>query len=593
MLPAAGNPREYAKVVVRALRASGVLVQGIIGEGVYGFVLATTNADTQRPEAIKVMPPYKRCGVMPVNALREVTALTCAQHHNVASSKGVLVFEDGTTAIRMSMYNCTLRSLLEQHHRYFLPFDVVQYLFSEIVKGVAAMSADFGLVHRDLKPENVLIRWAGKQVAVADWGMSRSGVGTVLPSDTVFTREVVSKYYAPPETLAGTGMYTSTIDVWSLGVMLAELIAGKMIFPQPMASMSRRDFIVHSVFPVLGTPVAPNDIDFFKKTCRIDVKALPGARRASTLLHRMGRPVPENLLHLLQQMLKYTNRPSIQELAASEYVQASGFPVAGVPFSSCVTTPRILESVPDSKHAEEGVRFDTKDSSLLISVAFPCASRDAAFLHQRSKAYYNTLHGWNVSVFDVSSLYRAWSCLQSLGTIRQRTHVWLVAAIISRELSVDADADSDADADIASTPTPTQASAAQYLLAATISLAAASVMLVQRRFELPFVKCIQPMITATSLHAAECIVFQRCQGYLPVCPLWASHLKTPAAMHIACESVCHGPEIEAVPIQDFIAACHCHAEEDELEASSSAEIASGVGVALQTLKDLRKRIHLE
>ena len=576
MLPAAGNPspspREYAKVVVRALRASGVLVQGIIGEGVYGFVLATTNVGTQRPEAIKVMPPYKRCGVMPVNALREVTALTCAQHHNVASSKGVLVFEDGTTAIRMSMYNCTLRSLLEQHHRYFLPLDVVQYLFSEIVKGVAAMGTDFGLVHRDLKPENVLIRWAGKQVAVADWGMSRSGVGTVLPSDTVFTREVVSKYYAPPETLAGTGMYTSTIDVWSLGVMLAELVAGKMIFPQPMASMSRRDFIVHSVFPVLGTPVAPNDIDFFKKTCRIDVKARPGARRASTLLHRLGRPVPENLLHLLQQMLKYTNRPSIQELAASEYVQASGFPVAGVPFSSCVTTPRILESVPDSKHAEEGVGVDTTASSLLISVAFPCANRDAAFLHQRSNAYYNTLHGWNVSVFEVYSLYRAWGCLQSLGTIRQRTHVWLVAARISRELSVDA----------ASVP-----ARVQYLLAATISLAAASVMLVQRRFDLPFVKCIQPMITAASLHAAECIVFERCQGYLPVCPSWASQLKTPAAMHIACESVCHGPEIEAVPIQDFIAACHSHTEEGELEVSS------GAGVALQTLKDLRKRIHLK
>ena len=549
---------EHVHAIVRSLREAGVIAQGVIGEGVYGFVLAATNVSTRRTEAIKVMPPYKSCGVMPVNALREVTALCRAQHHNVAASKGVIIFSDGTTALRMSMYSCTLRTLLERHHRYFLPLDVVQYLFAEIVKGVAAMGTEFGLVHRDLKPENVLIRWDGKQVAVADWGMSRSGVGALLPSDTVFTREVISKYYAPPETLAGTGVYTSTIDVWSLGVILAELVAGKMVFPHPPVSMTRRDFVVQSVFGVLGTPVAPKDVEFFKKICRIDVSK--GTRRPNTLLHRLGRPVPPVLFQMLQDLFKFTDRPTVQEVAAREYVQAATFPPAGVPFSSCVTTPR-MEPLAVAVAAAAGTT-----SPVSISATFACESNSERPL-TRPETHSNALCGWNVTVFEAQVLHRAWLGLQSLGTIRQRAHVWLVAMSISQELAVDVK----------------DAPPSQDVLAATVSLAAASVMLVQRRYDVPFVKSIQPTITAASLHVAECFVFTQCRGYLPVSPVWADQLITPAAVHIACESVCHGPEIQAIPVQDFVAACHCHAEKD---ADSPPEVQA----ALQILKDVRKRI---
>ena len=547
----------YFRKIITALQLLGFEVQGVIGQGVYGFVLAAVNPTTRRVEAIKIMPPHKKYGVMPVNALREVSALTNALHHNVTSSKGVYVFEDGTAALRMSLYTCTLRTLLHKHQKYFLELDVVRYIFSEVVKGLAAMSTNFGLVHRDLKPENILIRWEGKQIAVADWGMSRSGVGIIMPVDQVFTREVISRYYAPPETLAGTGAYTSTIDVWSLGVILAEMLSGRMIFPA-IETPSRKGFVLQSVFEVLGTPIRPQDVDFFKHVCDIDVAAL-GEARPSILISQLKRNIPAEALQLLQSMLKYTERPTIQEIAASEYVSAATFPLAGVPFSSCVTTPRV-ENYKSERRPELGIA---------VQVSFPCY-HTLGPLRVRTKTQYATIHGWETALFSPLSLHRAWMCLQTLGTIRQRSHIWLSAMCISHELH----------------GCHFPGTNASSILAATISLAAASVMLIQRRFELPVVGCVAPTISAQSLHAAECLVFAQCHGYLPASPGWAETLTTHASIRIACESVCHGAPVQDIGLVDFIAACHATTSPPEGESGLAAE---GPTSALKILVALRKR----
>ena len=555
----------YLKAVAQALRALGFDISGVIGEGVYGVVLQAKNFTTQRTEAIKVMPSHKSYGIMPVNALREITALTRAAHHNVMAAKGVLVFDDGTTALRMSMYNCTLRTLLQRHCRYFLPFDVVRYLFSEIVKGVAAMDAQFGIVHRDLKPENILIRWEGKQVAVADWGMSRGGIGVLLPIDTVFTREVVSMYYAPPETLTGAGLYTSTIDVWSLGVILAEMLSGKMIFLNSSScATTRRGFVLQAVLEVLGTPSDKKDVEFFRKSCGIDVSALE-TRHVRMLKERLGREIPAPTFALLEEMLKFTDRPTIQQLAVSEYVAAAGFPPAGVPFSSCATAPCALQV---------GKICDTPCISVKVQVSFPCARmlRGISLTHETWQRH-ALMHGWSLNLFTPRALFQAWRCLQSLGTIRQRVHVWLSAMCISHHLEY---------------PRPLHVSS-QELLAATISLAAASVMLIQKRFDVLFVKCIEPSITAVSLHESECIVFSQCRGFLPASPPWANSLLTHAAMQIACETVCHGGEAEEIPLEPFIAACHCTPAHGAAE--ESPRRLNEVDITLHKMIELRKRIY--
>ena len=74
----------------------------------------------------------------------------------------------------------------------------------------------------DLKPSNLLIDPSEEIVKIADFGLARS---FGLPLKT-FTHEVVTLWYRAPEVLLGSKVYSTAVDVWSLGCVIAELILG-------------------------------------------------------------------------------------------------------------------------------------------------------------------------------------------------------------------------------------------------------------------------------------------------------------------------------------------------------------------------------
>lgn len=78
------------------------------------------------------------------------------------------------------------------------------------------------VAHRDLKPANILINSEGV-VKVADFGLAKklSKFSTTL---------VVTMWYRAPELFFGLKNYTTNIDIWSLGCVLAEFMIGKPLF---------------------------------------------------------------------------------------------------------------------------------------------------------------------------------------------------------------------------------------------------------------------------------------------------------------------------------------------------------------------------
>ena len=83
-----------------------------------------------------------------------------------------------------------------------------------------------GIIHRDLKPGNLLVN-SNCLLKICDFGFARA----VEPDpNTPMTLEVVTQYYRAPELLAGCKHYGTSIDMWSVGCIFAELLGRRILF---------------------------------------------------------------------------------------------------------------------------------------------------------------------------------------------------------------------------------------------------------------------------------------------------------------------------------------------------------------------------
>lgn len=81
-------------------------------------------------------------------------------------------------------------------------------------------------MHRDLKPSNLLIDKTGTHLKIADFGLART---FNLPLKS-YTHEVVTLWYRAPEILLGQKVYSTAVDVWSVGCILFEMFSNKVLF---------------------------------------------------------------------------------------------------------------------------------------------------------------------------------------------------------------------------------------------------------------------------------------------------------------------------------------------------------------------------
>ena len=85
---------------------------------------------------------------------------------------------------------------------------------------------EIGIAHRDLKPENVLL--LNDEVRIADVGSAKK---LDLTAKRMNTPYVVSRYYRAPELILACNRYDHSIDIWSVGCMLFELLTRTALFP--------------------------------------------------------------------------------------------------------------------------------------------------------------------------------------------------------------------------------------------------------------------------------------------------------------------------------------------------------------------------
>ena len=98
---------------------------------------------------------------------------------------------------------------------------------------------DRKIVHRDLKTSNLLYSNEG-MLKVCDFGLARKAAQTLM------TQKVVTMWYRPPELLLGQFVYSTELDMWSVGCIMAELFLGQPPF-QGKKELEQLDLIFRGV----------------------------------------------------------------------------------------------------------------------------------------------------------------------------------------------------------------------------------------------------------------------------------------------------------------------------------------------------------
>lgn len=212
-----------------------------LGEGTYGTVYKATCRQTGDLVAVKKIRILPTEDGVPSTALREIALLKELSHPNVVQLVDVC---SSLTNLHL-VFECLdmdLRAYLKRHG----PMQGL-LLRSAAHQCFAGIEFCHGrcILHRDLKPQNVLIDVQSMRLVLADFGLARAFNVPLR----VYTHEVVTLWYRPPEILLGQDRYGPSTDIWSLGCIVGEMAIAQALFP----GNSEIDTIF-KIFQVMGTP---------------------------------------------------------------------------------------------------------------------------------------------------------------------------------------------------------------------------------------------------------------------------------------------------------------------------------------------------
>ena len=194
-----------------------------IGAGGMGEVYTADDPRLGRQVAIKVLSPeLTRDGTAKQRFLQEAQAASALDHPNICTTHDVGETDDGQLYLVMAHYDG--ETLADRLDRGALPLDEAIDLVSQVGKGLAEAHRA-GVVHRDIKPANLLLTSSGT-VKILDFGLAKL-VGAEGATQTGTMLGTVA--YMSPEQARGETVDHRT-DIWALGVVLYEMLAGRRPF---------------------------------------------------------------------------------------------------------------------------------------------------------------------------------------------------------------------------------------------------------------------------------------------------------------------------------------------------------------------------
>ncbi|PIN26381.1 Protein kinase PITSLRE [Handroanthus impetiginosus] len=214
-----------------------------IDEGTYGVVYRARDKKTGEIVALKKVKMEKEREGFPLTSLREINILLSFNHPSIVDVKEVVVGSSLDSIFMVMEYmEHDLKALMETMKQPFSQSEV-KCLMLQLLGGVKYLH-DNWVLHRDLKTSNLLLNNRG-ELKICDFGLARQYGSPLKP----YTHLVVTLWYRAPELLLGAKQYSTAIDMWSLGCIMAELLSKEPLF-NGKTEFDQLD----KIFRILGTP---------------------------------------------------------------------------------------------------------------------------------------------------------------------------------------------------------------------------------------------------------------------------------------------------------------------------------------------------
>ncbi|KAG2375044.1 hypothetical protein C9374_010048 [Naegleria lovaniensis] len=276
----------------------------LIGAGTYGSVVRAVNKETGEVVAIKKIKrtysSWEEC-----IKLKEVQTLRKLNHPNIIKLKEV-IRENQELYFVFEFMEANLYQVMKDRDKLFSESKIRNIIY-QVLQGLAYMHKS-GYFHRDMKPENLLVH--RDTVKIADFGLAKE-----TRSRPPFTEYVSTRWYRAPEVLMKSQNYNSPIDLWAVGVIMAELYTFRPLFP----GRSEPDEIF-KICSVLGTPTRETWEDGLKLAASMGMKF---PQFVPTPLENIIQNASHEAIQLMTDLLKFDpmKRPTASQALQYPFFQ--------------------------------------------------------------------------------------------------------------------------------------------------------------------------------------------------------------------------------------------------------------------------------
>jgi len=294
-----------------------------VGQGAYGIVIAAkdkTNPDESTALiAIKKIEKAFEHKVFTKRTLRELKILRLLQHENVIGINTLMLPESREKLEDIYVYQELMETDLASIIKSPQPLsdEHIQFFLYQILRGLKYIHSG-GIIHRDLKPRNLLVN-SNCDLKICDFGLSR----TIEYQERTgnMTDYVATRWYRAPELLLAAKEYGPSVDMWSVGCILAELLKRKPFLPGTETKNQ-----LELIIDVFGSPSEEEIEAVTQDKFRKFLRSLP--KKSPKPLKTLFPEASDLALDLLEKLMVFEadKRITVEEALEHPYLSALHFP---------------------------------------------------------------------------------------------------------------------------------------------------------------------------------------------------------------------------------------------------------------------------